>query len=121
MSVTDAHATDPHADEAHHPTSREYVQVAVFLALVTALEVVMFYIEVGWLFVPSLIVMMIVKFAVVAAFFMHLRYDSAVYRRFLITGLVIAISVFVVVLATFNVFGNRQQGEPAAIPLHETA
>ena len=95
---------DPH--EIKHPGPREYVYVALILAALTALEVGLFYMD----FVPrpvatgALIVLMILKFAIVALWFMHLRFDSRVFRRLFITGIILAITVFMIVLLTFGVF-----------------
>lgn len=96
-------ASDTHADahEAHHPTEREYVRIAIILAILTAIEVAMFYIEMGALFMPSLIVLMIIKFVMVVGYFMHLKWDTHVYRRFIYIGLTLAVFVYGVALATF--------------------
>jgi cytochrome c oxidase subunit 4 len=89
-----------------HPGPRQYVVVALVLAVLTAIEVALFYMD----FVPqtvvvaSLIVLMTLKFALVALWFMHLRFDSRIFRRLFITGIVLAISVFLIVLLTFGVF-----------------
>ena len=105
-------ASDRVVEEQHatHPTPALYVQIAAALAIVTAMEVALFYIDVGVLFVPALIVLMIVKFVMVVGFYMHLKFDSPVFRRMLVSGLAIAISVFIAVLAMFQVFS----GEPEA-------
>ncbi len=44
----------------------------------------------------------IVKFTTVVAFFMHLRFDSRLFRRLFVLGLVLAIFVFTIVLTTFH-------------------
>lgn len=93
-------------EDVEHPGPRQYVVVALVLAVLTAIEVALFYME----FVPrpvatgSLIVLMILKFAIVALWFMHLRFDSRIFRRLFITGIILAISVFLIVLLTFGVF-----------------
>ena len=94
------------SEDIHHPGPRQYVMVALVLAVLTAIEVALFYME----FVPrpvatgALIVLMILKFAIVALWFMHLRFDSRVFRRLFITGIILAITVFMIVLLTFGVF-----------------
>jgi len=45
-----------------------------------------------------------VKFTVVVAFFMHLRFDNRLFRRFFITGVCLALFVFTIVLTTFHVW-----------------
>ena len=93
-------------EDVHHPGPRQYVVVAVVLAVLTAIEVALYY----WTFIPqpvvvtSLMILMILKFAIVALWFMHLRFDSRIFRRLFITGIILALSVFVIVLLTFGVF-----------------
>jgi cytochrome c oxidase subunit IV len=100
-----ADATLP-PEDVHHPGPRQYVVVALVLAVLTAIEVALFYME----FIPQpvvvgvLMVLMILKFAIVALWFMHLRFDSRIFRRLFITGIILAITVFMIVLLTFGVF-----------------
>lgn len=94
----------PTEDEelAHHPSPRQYVVVAVVLAVITAIEVAIYYITAFEDFlVPSLIGFSFLKFVLVALWFMHLRFDSHIFRRLFVTGLVLAFAVFFIVLATF--------------------
>ena len=94
-------------DEGHaHPSDRSYVGIAVILAALTALEVATYYFEdqLGGLLVPSLMVMMIVKFVLVVAWFMHLRFDSNLFTRMFVSGLFLAIGVYAAVLLTFGFF-----------------
>jgi cytochrome c oxidase subunit 4 len=93
-------------EDVAHPGPRQYVVVAVVLAVLTGLEVGLFYID----FLPSpavvasLLILMTLKFALVVLWFMHLRFDSGIYKRLFVAGLVLALSVFIVVLVTFGVF-----------------
>jgi cytochrome c oxidase subunit 4 len=93
-------------EDVAHPGPRQYVVVAVVLAVITAMEVALFYLD----FLPSaavvasLLILMILKFALVVLWFMHLRFDSAIYKRMFVAGLLLAVSVFLVVLVTFGVF-----------------
>jgi cytochrome c oxidase subunit 4 len=102
--VTDTHVDDIHAESQHtHPPDSEYVFVALFLAIVTGAEVALYYIDLGFLTNAILLsIMMIVKFATVVMFFMHLRFDSKIFRYFFITGLVFATVCYLVVLTTFH-------------------
>ncbi|HEX3394030.1 MAG TPA: cytochrome C oxidase subunit IV family protein [Acidimicrobiales bacterium] len=100
-----AHATDeagaPHPHK--HPTEGQYVLIALLLAAITGVEVAVYYISaLGDLLVPLLLLFAIVKFSVVVAFFMHLRFDSRLFRRLFVLGLGLAIFVFTVVLTTFH-------------------
>lgn len=96
-----------HADE-HHPSDWAYVKIALVLAAVTALEVFTYFRSVldwGAALVPSLIVMMIVKFYLVATWFMHLRFDSRLFAKMFTAGLVLAVAVYVIALAAFEFWG----------------
>jgi cytochrome c oxidase subunit IV len=91
----------------HHPSPRQYVTIAVVLVLVTALEVAIYYVEaLGDLLVPLLIAFAFIKFFLVVTWFMHLRFDSALFRRLFVTGLVLAMAVFGIVLAVFFARGG---------------
>ena len=90
------------AELGHHPRPRQYVTIAVVLAVITALEVAIYYIEiVDALLVTMLIVFAFLKFFLVVSWFMHLRFDSKLFLRLFVTGLVLAAVVFAVVLVTF--------------------
>jgi cytochrome c oxidase subunit 4 len=91
--------------EGHdHPSDRSYVGIALILAVLTALEVASFYVEdqLGALLVPALVIMMIVKFVLVVAWFMHLRFDSNLFTRVFVSGLVLAVGVYAATLTTFR-------------------
>ncbi len=91
---------------AHHPGPRQYVFIAIVLAIVTAIEVAIYYIPaLEDVLVPSLIAFSAVKFFLVAAWFMHLRFDSPIFRRLFVVGLVLAFVVFGIVLSIF-IFGG---------------
>jgi len=63
-------------EEHHAPDQLEYVRIAVILAIITALEVALYY--PNWPKSPKIVGFVILaatKFAIVAAFFMHLKFD----------------------------------------------
>jgi cytochrome c oxidase subunit 4 len=97
---------DPHA--AHgHPSEKEYVGVALILAVLTAIEVAVYYIEsVKDFIVPILAVLMVTKFAMVVLWFMHLRFDSPMFRRLFVTGIILAIGVYVAALSSLHVLSR---------------
>jgi cytochrome c oxidase subunit IV len=111
----------------HHPSPRQYVNIGIILAIITAAEVGIYYVPaLEDLLVPFLIAFAVVKFVMVASWFMHLRFDSRLFRRLFVTGIVLAIIVFAVALATFFRRGGAAPAgpdpgtlEPAAMaPLH---
>lgn len=94
MSTTETPDTEPsHA----HPSPREYVHIALVLAVLTALEVSTYFFDFGVIAVPLLIVLMIVKFLYVAGWFMHLKFDSPIYSRLMYLGLAFALVLYAVV------------------------
>jgi cytochrome c oxidase subunit IV len=93
-----------HAPEHTHPTPAKYVGIAVLLAVITALEVALYYITMPeWLVVVLLFILATIKFALVAGFFMHLKFDSPMLRRVFLTGIVLAGVVYAVALFTLRV------------------
>ena len=59
-----------------HPTPGTYFKVALILSAITAIEVGVFYITaLGKGIIPVLAVLSIAKFALVAMFYMHLKFD----------------------------------------------
>jgi cytochrome c oxidase subunit IV len=98
---------DEHDEHAHaHPSDGQYVLIALFLAAITGAEVGLYYIKgLDFIVLAGLLsVLMVVKFATVAAFFMHLRFDNKIFRIVFITGIVLATAVYLIVLSTFHVF-----------------
>ena len=88
-----------------HPGEAQYIKVALILAAITGVEVAFSYWEaVEGVLAPALIVMSIVKFFIVVAWFMHLRFDSRLFRRLFIAGIALAIFCFTAMLTTFGVW-----------------
>ena len=98
-------ATETHEEAHEHGMSDAgYIKIAVILALITALEVSTYYVDFGPLFMPSLLIMMVVKFVMVVSYFMHLKFDSKIFSFLFYTGLGLALFVYIAALATFKFF-----------------
>lgn len=97
-----------HPVEAHeHASDSRYIQIALVLAVLTAMEVAWPYIvDDGPILMFPLLAVMAIKFVMIAAFFMHLRFDSKVLTRVFYAGLFLAVSVYIAALLTFRIFGN---------------
>jgi len=100
-------AAAPRVGHARHPSPREYVRIAMILAVVTAAEVAIYYID--WvhekgLLVPLLFLFSLIKFSLVVLWFMHLKFDSRTYARFFLMGLAGAVTLYLIVLLTFRTF-----------------
>ena len=77
-----------------------YVRIAILLAIITLVEVVIWYIPtVRPALVPALLVLSLAKFLMVVGFFMHLRFDSRLYRFMFAAGLVVTLGVYLALLA----------------------
>ena len=96
--------TDQNAATArgHHPGVGQYVEIGVILAIVTAMEVGLYYVDIPRaVSVPALLFLTFLKFGLVVMWFMHLRFDNPWFRRVFLFGLFLAIAVFSATLATF--------------------
>lgn len=94
-------------EERPHPSPFQYVIIFVILCVITALEIGLYYLEgdLPWsLIVGLLIILALIKFVMVVSYFMHLRVDKHIFRRFFIMGGVAALILYTVVLTTFRVF-----------------
>lgn len=92
-----------HDTEHDHPTDARYIRVAIILGVVTALEVATYFFNIpGAVLIPALLAMMVFKFFYVAAWFMHLRFDSPMFTKFFVAGLALATLVYGVLLTVFE-------------------
>ena len=86
-----------------HRGARQYLGVAAALLVITAGEVAIFYLRaMRPVLVPSLLTLAVVKFSLVALFFMHLRTDHRLFAWLVVTPLVIAT---LLILALMKLFG----------------
>jgi len=101
---------DVHAmGEMHeHPTWREYKWVALILTLITVVEVWIYYtpFKDSPLFVPALLIMSAVKFAIVVLFYMHLKYDHKLFKALFTGPLMIAMATLISLLFLFRKFSG---------------
>ena len=102
--MTQNSVTEQRAHERHHPGPAEYVKVAVVLAIVTAIEIGAYYVTgvPDSIISAALLVMMAIKFSLVVLWFMHLRFDSPLYRRLFVAGIVLALAIYTIVLLLFG-------------------
>ena len=90
-----------------HPTPFKYVMIFLILVVVTGVEIGISYSEgsvPSGVIVALLLLFAILKFAMVAAYFMHLRTDQPIFRRFFVLGIITAMAVFAVAVTTLHVF-----------------
>ena len=83
-----------------HPTPRRYVQIAIVLGILTAIEIALYYTEdiVGVFTDPILIILAVGKFIIVVGWFMHLRFENKMVNRFFAGGMILALFLFAIVM-----------------------
>ena len=91
-------AHDAHAE--HHPTPADYVRIAIILAIITLVEVIIYYVpSMRGVLVPILLVLSVAKFLAVVGYFMHLKDDRRLFKFMFGAGLVLSLAVFLAFLA----------------------
>ena len=99
--------SSPAHKERAHPTPAKYVAIALILAAVTIVEVAIVYIDfLGGIVGPVLVILSAAKFALVAMFFMHLRFDNRLFSTMFVGGLLLAVGVLITLLALFRVIAG---------------
>ena len=92
-----------------HPSPLQYVLIAVVLVVVTSIEIAVSYTEgdiPDALIITLLLGMAVIKFSLVAAWYMHLRTDLPIFRRFFVLGIVAAILLYLIVLTTLHALAD---------------
>jgi cytochrome c oxidase subunit IV len=104
-----AHA--PAQEHAHeHPTPATYAKIGLVLFVLTALEVGLYEFTFGEragpvgrqiepFFIPLLLLLSAVKFALVAMYYMHLKNDSKLFTGVFVFSLIIATVVILAMIA----------------------
>ncbi len=94
-----------------HPTPAQYWKIAVVLAVLTSIEVGVFYIngayDLGALNAAILLILAMLKFIIVVGWFMHLRFEKSTLSRFFSTGFMLAVALYAIVLAGLGVIVIR--------------
>ncbi len=105
----DAHST-ARQQEQHHPTPGTYAKIGLLLFVLTALEVGLYEGTYGSnagglgaslepFFVPLLLLLSAVKFALVAMYYMHLKNDSKLFSGVFVFPIIIAAVIIVGLIA----------------------
>ena len=102
--ATIAHEADTHEADTHeHPSDLKYVKIAAILAAFTLIEILTYTFDLkGGTLLAILLPLMAVKFAIVAGYFMHLKFDSKLFTVMFVAGLVFAVVVYAVMLTIFE-------------------
>ena len=82
-----------------HPTPKKYVQIAIVLGILTAIEIALYYTEdIVGVFTDPLLILAVGKFIIVVGLFMHLRYENKTINRFFVGGMILALILFTIVM-----------------------
>ncbi|MDI3339885.1 MAG: cytochrome C oxidase subunit IV family protein [Sphaerobacter sp.] len=91
--------------EHAHPGAVTYLKIAVVLAILTITEVATYYIPaIQPIIAPVLIVLSIAKFLLVVMFYMHLKFDSPLFRGIFAWGMFVAIAIVLAMMALYAAF-----------------
>ncbi|HEX9775271.1 MAG TPA: cytochrome C oxidase subunit IV family protein [Actinomycetota bacterium] len=94
---------DAHQVDQAHPKEKLYVKVALWLALVTGIEIFISYAGLpDWITILSLVALSLIKFLAVVGYFMHLKFDARLLRKPFVGGLLLAITIYAIVLLAFT-------------------
>ena len=82
-----------------HGTPAFYAIVGLILAVITLVEFLIFYVEsLGVLLIPIMLILSLMKFVIVGAFFMHLRFDNKIFTYLFFAGFILAAVISVALL-----------------------
>jgi cytochrome c oxidase subunit 4 len=91
QAIGQAHPELHHAVDTHHPTANQYIVIAIILTVLTVTEIAVFYVQfLQPVLVPLLLFLSFWKFILVAAFYMHLKFDSRVFSVLFVFPLMLA-------------------------------
>lgn len=102
--------TEHQETQEHHTSPSQYVLVGVILCVLTTMEIALYYMEESLnrgLLVFALLSIAGIKFFLVAAYFMHLKDDPKLFRRWFTIGGVAALVLFTAVLASLSFQDHR--------------
>lgn len=98
--------TSETGEHGGHASVGFYWMIGGILAVLTAMEVAAFYMELGRVEAPLLLVLSAAKFVVVIMFFMHLKFDSKIFTGLFMAGLVLATFVMSALYVLYQVLPN---------------
>lgn len=118
-TVTPEAVGGEHADDGHaHPTDALFVRTAIVLAVITAVEVAWSYLPwwddaeglTSFIEISGLLIMMMMKFVIVANVFMHLKFDKPLLSRTFYFGFGLAVLVYMAAITTFEFWSSGPPG-----------
>ena len=96
-----------HGAKGGHASPGFYWAIGAILTVITAVEVAIFYIPaMAPVLVPVLLTLSAAKFAIVAMFFMHLKFDSPIFSGVFLAGLALAAFMTTALIILYKVLPN---------------
>lgn len=89
------------AAEQHGLNVRQYLMIGAALTVITIIELFVSYADIGDAMVPILLILSTVKFVVVVAYFMHLRFDSSLFTKMFVGSFFLALAILIALLSLF--------------------
>lgn len=91
-----------------HPGTGTYLAIAAVLFIITIVEVGVFYVPAFKpVLAPALLTLSAIKFSLVVMFYMHLKFDSPLFRVVFTLPLLLALAVAIALMFLFGAFGLR--------------
>ena len=103
-----SHESEHSEQGVHHPSTKQYVVIAIILFAITMVEFVLIWDRagindyLGLSRIPLLIFLSAIKFAIVILFYMHLKFDNPLFFRVFMAGLVLAFMVGLSLIGLFT-------------------
>lgn len=107
-SAADTIDDGPDDHPGEHWSDLKFIYLAIGLAVITGVEVALSYMvdDLGPVFLPALLILMLVKFFAVVMYFMHLKFDNRLFSLMFYLGLGLAFTVYMIALFTFKFFSS---------------
>ena len=96
-----------HTNSQSHPGPKEYIIIGIILAVITAIEVGVFYLQLSTLTMSLILIgLSAAKFYLVVMYFMHLKFDDKRFLMLFVAPMIIMVSIMFVLLAVFLKFAD---------------
>jgi cytochrome c oxidase subunit 4 len=102
MAHASEHTMGAAHQEQHGLTVQQYLMIGGILTVVTVIELAVSYSPLpNWLLIGTLFILSAFKFAMVAAYFMHLRFESGLMTRVFAGSFLLAVAILLALIALF--------------------
>ena len=110
-----------HVPEGVHGGLKQYSLLAIFLAIITLVEFLIIVpenLQGSSVVIAPLVILSVIKFFCVIAFFMHLKFEHWLLWQIFVAGLALGLVVALALVLLFGVFriDAREFSEPRAVP-----